>query len=236
MYEPEPIECVKCGETNPHDVDACGRCTWPFSQETWSSTNYALRRVTIDTSCINVKKKDPNLNALEDLAAEGKIQLQRSHVLVEELKGRKRLEKAESVDAHPPIWAIGFGSLGIDTNIAGPDLAEPIKDVMFPTANVLTTNQEYDLEHLRSHVLTGGDAFVTRNPRDFVVRGKSQSLSRLGIWVFEPQNLVAFLVELYGWSPRGTGLRVEPLGFAKDTLTKTSGRARWPLKMRAVLQ
>jgi len=70
---------------------------------------------------------------------------------------------------------------------------------MFPTTSVLTANQKYDIEHLRLHVLTGGDVFVTRNTRDFVAHGKQPGLARLGIWVFTPGELVIFLRELYGW-------------------------------------
>ncbi len=70
---------------------------------------------------------------------------------------------------------------------------------MFPTTKVLNSNQEYDIEHLRSHVLTGGDIFVTRDPKDFIVRGKKEALSSLGIWVFEPKSAVEFISDLYGW-------------------------------------
>ncbi len=196
------IDCVKCGEINAQDAPACGRCTWPFSHDGWSSTRHKVDRVTIDTSCINVKQKDEHLNVLELWAGEGRFTIQRSHVLIEELQGEARRNKANSLDEHPPVWTLGSSFLGIDTYLSGPDKAVPIRKILFPTTKILTSNQEYDIEHLRSHVLTGGDVFVTRDPNDFIVRGKKEGLSRLGIWVFEPQGLVEFLVELYGWDQK----------------------------------
>ena len=89
--------------------------------------------------------------------------------------------------------------LGIDTVLAGPDMTEPIEETLIPTTDGLTSNQQADVDHLRSHVLTGGDVFVTRNPRDFIVRGKQGVLAKMGIWVFMPEELVRHLQGMYGW-------------------------------------
>jgi hypothetical protein len=77
-------------------------------------------------------------------------------------------------------------------------MVEALNEIMFPTTRILTENQKRDIEHLRSHILTGGDAFITSNPKDFV-RGKQSQLSQPGVWVFTPAELLTFLAGLYGW-------------------------------------
>ena len=199
MDEKDYIECVKCSQSVPYGARSCGACTWPLSLDGWKHSTFVVKRVTIDTGCINVKQKDSNLNTLESWASQGHIRIERSQALIEELRGKDRLDKANTIDPHPDVWTLGMGALGIDTTLAGPDMYAPINDILFPTTRILTRNQEYDIEHLRSHVLTGGDVFVTRNPNDFVVRGKKESLAALGIWVFDPPGAVRFLQDLYDW-------------------------------------
>lgn len=193
-------ECVKCGLDNSEDASGCPRCTWPFTLQAWCSTNFKIRRVTIDTGCINAKQADADLNTLEHWAAEGKIVLERSDALLRELRGPHRVAKATAVNPHPQVWTFGVSRFGIDTVFAGPNMAAPIEDILFPTTDVLSDNQHADVDHLRLHVLTGGDIFVTKNPRDFIAQGKQGVLAKLGIWVFTPENLVRHLHTLYGWS------------------------------------
>jgi hypothetical protein len=193
-------ECVKCGFDNTEDAFACARCTWPFSLGAWRSTTFKIRRVTIDTGCINAKQGDPDLNTLERWAAEDKIVLERSDALLDELTGPDRVSKAMSMNAHPDVWILGVSQLGIDTVLAGPDLAGPFEETLFPTTATLTANQTADVAHLRSVVLTGSDMFVTKNPRDFIARGKQEALAGMGVWVFSPNELVQHLRNLYGWT------------------------------------
>jgi hypothetical protein len=196
------IECVKCGNISYYGAGFCFRCSWPFSLKAWDKTIFRIERITLDTSCLNVKKRDHYLNILEDWASEGLIRIQRSGALIKELKGQGRIDKAYSIDLHPSGWVLGESALGVDTVLGGPDMEDQLRTVLFPTTKILTKNQEYDVEHLRSHVLAGGDAFVTRNPKDFAVRGKQETLATLGIWVFDPPGLVDFLINLYGWKPK----------------------------------
>ncbi|MGD0613272.1 MAG: hypothetical protein ABSB41_17375 [Anaerolineales bacterium] len=202
MNTDDSVECVKCGNVSPFGAEFCIRCTWPFSIKAWDKTKFRIKKITIDTSCINVKKQDRYLNILENWADEGFIQIQMSSALIEELEGRERRDKAYSIDLHPPVFILDESALDGDAVLAGPDMEEQLRNVLFPTTKILTKNQEYDVEHLRSHVLTGGDAFVTRNPKDFIVRGKQETLATLGIWVFDPPGLVDFLLKLYGWKPK----------------------------------
>lgn len=195
----EIIECVKCGNTNILGALSCAQCSWPFSMQAWKTTTHKIKRVTIDTNCINQKQADPFLNQLEEWYSKELIDLQRSKVMIKELRGTERIDKAKIIDPHPPVWILGTSRLGIDTILAGPDMSEPIEGIMFPTTKSLKSNQEYDVEHLRWHVLTGGDVFVTRDSKDYIVRGKKESLANFGIWVFQPKELVNFLEEIYGW-------------------------------------
>ena len=68
-----------------------------------------------------------------------------------------------------------------------------LRHILFPTSQHLTPNQEKDIEHLQYHVHTGGDLFVTRNPKDFIYRGKQEALWSIGIWVFTPEEVVEHL-------------------------------------------
>lgn len=117
-----------------------------------------------------------------------------------ELAGEARVAKARSLAPHPGLFTLGrSGALGGPEVLAGPDLPSELQQILFPTANPLTENQRYDVEHLRLHVRTGGDVFVTLNPNDFITRGRQETLRSFGIWVLSPSELVGLLTELYGW-------------------------------------
>jgi hypothetical protein len=196
------IECVKCGEINPDEARLCIRCTWPFSSEAWRRTGRKLFKVTIDTSCINAKGKNASLNRLQGWADGGRLVIQRADVMLDEILGNDRVAKAHDTQPHPEPWLIGIpgqSEIGVTTFLGGPDLHDPIRDILFPTTRDLSPNQERDIEHLRSHVSAGGDAFLTLNTKDFIQQGKEAALSRLGIWVFTPDSLVSLLTDLYGW-------------------------------------
>lgn len=116
-----------------------------------------------------------------------------------ELAGEARVAKARSLAPHPGVFILDHSTLGGPDVLAGPDLPGALQQILFPTANPLTENQRYDVEHLRLHVRTGGDVFVTRNPNDFITRGRQEMLRSFGIWVLAPPELVGLLTELYGW-------------------------------------
>jgi len=123
-------------------------------------------------------------------------------VLLKELRGpAKRIAKGEAIDKHPALFTIGISILGGDDVLAGPDLRDELTQMLFPTTRTLTVNQEYDIEHLRLHVRTGGDAFITKNTNDFINNGKQEKLAQIGIWVFTPAELVGLLQKLYNWLP-----------------------------------
>lgn len=116
-----------------------------------------------------------------------------------ELAGEARVAKARSLEPHPGLITLGRSALGGPDVLGGPDLPGELQQILFPTAKPLTENQRYDVEHLRLHVRTGGDVFVTLNPNDFITRGRQQTLRSFGMWVLSPSELVGLLAELYGW-------------------------------------
>lgn len=191
-------ECVKCGNVIIRGAAACDKCTWPFTRGAWSSSKQRIFHVTLDTSCVNAKGRDPDLNTLERWAAAGLLVLQRSAVMLKELQGQARIAKATSLATHPGLFSLDVNFLGVPDVLAGPDIAQDLQQILFPTAKPLTENQRSDVEHLRLHVRTGGDVFVTLNPNDFITRGRQEALSSFGIWVLSPAKLVGLLKELYG--------------------------------------
>lgn len=194
------FECVRCGNENVIGATACGRCTWPFTLDAWPLTTFRVRRITLDTGCINSKSKNSDLNTLEQWATSGYVLLQRSDVMLHELRGEAFVAKAESIDVHPGIIILGASMLDGPAVLAGPDLRDDIRRILFPTANPLTSNQVNDVGHLRLHVRTGGDAFVTLNKNDFITRGRQAALAAIGIWVFTPEEVVTLLAKLYEWT------------------------------------
>ncbi len=191
-------ECAKCGYTNSANAQACIKCTWPFNQNAWTSTTLKIRRITLDTSCINAKGRNPDLNILERWEKAGHLDLQRSDVMLKELVGEERIAKAKLLGTLPELFSFP-GLLSGSAVLAGPDLHRELQNILFPTAKLLTENQLFDVEHLRLHVRMGGDVFVTLNSNDFITRGRQDVLASFGVWVLSPAEVVSLLRDLYGW-------------------------------------
>lgn len=197
--EHDLFECVKCGHRNKKGAAACARCTWPFSREAWKTTTLRLRRIALDTGCINAKGRNPDLNILENWAQTRQIEFQRTDAMLQELKGEHRVQKAFSLPPQPKLFTLDVSVLGGPAVLAGPDMSVELRQILFPTASPLTENQKRDVEHLFHHVRTGGDLFVTLNPNDFIEHGRQDTLRLVGIWVVTPQQAVELLKEAHGW-------------------------------------
>ena len=194
------IKCG-CGGSLRLGDENCPKCTMPFQLSGWKKTNIRLERITIDTCCLNVKKKIHALNVLESWERQGHIEIQRADALMKELKGQERIEKAQKIPGHPGLFTLGQSTLGGGDVLAGPDLGEELKGILFPTTKKLTRKQHMDVRHLQQHVSTGGHCFVTINTKDFIDGGKAEKLhNEFGVWVFNPDKIVALLRELYGLS------------------------------------
>ena len=105
----------------------------------------------------------------------------------------------ERLGRQPGLFTLGSSTLGGPDVLAGPDLPVELHQILFPTARLLTDNQRHDIEHLRLHVRTGGDIFVTLNANDFITRGRQETLRSFGTWVLSPKELLGLLRELHGW-------------------------------------
>src|SRR5438034_7831769 len=115
-------DCVRCGHRNVQDVEACHDCGWPFTLGAWQGSRFLLRRLSLDTNCVNALQKVPDLNVLEHWANLGRIVLERSDAFLDELKGMLRRQKAETIAAHQLVWRLGIvgaSELGVNTFLAG---------------------------------------------------------------------------------------------------------------------
>jgi len=197
--------CLRCGRSRCKADACCKACTWPFSLAAWDHTACHINRITRDTGCINSKRKDQSLNQLEDWAERGYFRFQRTDEMLNEVRRSstdRYLDKALTVDAVPGVFILDGNMLHGGDVLAGPDLTEEIRSILFPHPQ-LTENQESDVRHLYEHVRTGGDIFTTHNTNDFLKNGKQEKLAQLGIWVFRPDELIQFLVNPMRWNLLG---------------------------------
>ncbi|MEK6599936.1 MAG: hypothetical protein AABY52_06325 [Deltaproteobacteria bacterium] len=192
--------CLMCG-VGEIGTDNCSACTWPYSRAGWQRFRRGVKRITIDTGCINAKRKNEFLNKFEEWESQGKIQIQRATPFLEEFKGPpKHVEKAKDIETHPSVIMLDVSILGDGSVLAGPDLREAIQPILFPHTRTLTRNQLNDLRHLHEHIETGGDIFVTLNTNDFIANSKQELLKKLGVWVLTPKETVDLIRDIYGWS------------------------------------
>ena len=193
------FDCVRCGGKNALGAIACTDCRWPFTLEAWADFGRPPYRITLDTGCINARRQNEELNALELWAQQGKVVLQRSEAMLAEIRGEERVSKATALTPHPWLFTLGVSALNGPDVLAGPDMDAEVEAVLFPTSATLTPNQRHDVEHLRRHIQTGGDVFVTLNPNDFIARGRQKRFRSVGIWVMSPGELVSLLESTLGW-------------------------------------
>jgi len=196
----ESSKCIHCGvgEVSP---DNCEACSWPYSERGWPNFRMGLRRITIDTNCINARQAHEALNQLEKWKSEGKIEIQKSTPFSVEAQGNlKREAKEKQVPNHPPVFVLGSTFLGGDAVLAGPDLRKEIQATLFPGVAELSQGQERDVQHLAEHVRTGGHFFVTLDTSDFMAGSKEKKLRSLGIWAVTPEKAVKLLISVYGWN------------------------------------
>lgn len=192
-------KCIHCGvgEVGP---DNCAACSWPYSEKGWSNFKMGLRRITIDTNCINAKQAHDQLNLLEKWKKEGKIEIQKSTPFSEEAQGNlKREAKEKQVSSHPHVFILGSSFLGGGAVLAGPDLRGEIQAILFPGVTQLSSGQERDVQHLAEHVRTGGHLFLTLDTSDFMSGSKETKLRALGVWAVTPEKAVELLISVHGW-------------------------------------
>jgi hypothetical protein len=190
----------KCGCGGVFGDTNCPACSWPCHPDGWTHNRRSLERITLDTSCVNAKRANPDLNQLEAWHDAGHIRIQRAPAFLEELKGPlQRIAKGESIEPHPPLFGFGVpGAFTLDGPgvLAGPLFSiDDLRALLLPTTSMeaLTIKQRRDLEHLQQHIRTGGRLFVTLDKDDFIQHGRREKLYRIGVWVFTPAEAVAHL-------------------------------------------
>ena len=130
-------KCIHCGvgEVGP---DNCAACSWPYSENGWRTFKIGLRRITIDTSCINAKQASAPLNLLEKWAKDGKFEIQKATPFSVEAQGNwEREAKKKQVSGHPPLFTLGASFLGSGAVLAGPDIKNEIQKSSIPWRKVL---------------------------------------------------------------------------------------------------
>lgn len=148
--------------------------------------------LTLDTSCINAKGMNRELNQLEALQKKGLIQLVSTTSVEEEhLQEDKepyrtqRLEKFSNYDeVDVGYWVLGYSRLGISTKLGSEATQEEMKKmatILFPSCDwsTLTSNQIRDVMVLHTHWTHKRDVFVTLNSKDFIGK-KEMKKKRLG--------------------------------------------------------
>ena len=81
------------------------------------------------------------------------------------------MDKVLATEEHPGLFTIGSSMLGGGDVLAGPDLQDELRGILFshPT---LTRNQLSDIQHLHEHIRTGGDIFVSTDGKAFLNDGR----------------------------------------------------------------
>jgi hypothetical protein len=192
-------KCISCG-VGDMGLNNCAACSWPYSNKGWSQFVLGLRRITIDTNCINAKRAIIALNLLEKWKTEEKIEIQKSTPFSIEAQGTLAREaKAKNIPNHPPLFILDSSALGSGAVLAGPDIRNKIQRILFPGVSHLSVNQERDVQYLGEHVRTGGHLFVTLDKSDFRAGNKERQLRALGIWAVSPEKAVNFIHSVYDW-------------------------------------
>lgn len=150
--------------------------------------------VTIDTCCINVRQQRPALNKLEEWNNQSVVEIYRTDIMDEELKGRKRTKKAKrySEDKGARI----FDYTIVNHRIVGGEKPEvypfhELIDIIFSNLDISDPNYDKkvrDVEHLSTHYQHRRDYFVTVDKH--FIRKKRELNEKFGIVIVNPEECV----------------------------------------------
>lgn len=188
--------CCRCSTALQAQAINCPGCTWPCHPDGWSRNRRPLRRLTLDTGCVNARGQCANLNQLEAWQVAGHIVLERTPAM-KELRGAARIARADTIKRQPRLFMDIGGGWG---NSVLPARLVPIEDLrllLIPktTPAAMSVNWLRDLEHLQHHVRTGADLWITKDTAaGFIDSPRREALYRIGIWAFTPLQAVAHLV------------------------------------------
>jgi len=159
-------------------------------------------RLTIDTNAINARQRVEELNRLERLASEGKVEIRTTHVLLEELEADEtqaastRRAKAARLPRDSPGFMVGHSTVGGPDVIGGRDVDPLVANVLVILGagrpfESLDANSQRDIRHLATHHAYGRDLFVTS---DKGLLRHAQALQSCGIRVRTPKDALAWVL------------------------------------------
>jgi len=167
-------------------------------------------KITIDTNLINSRNNIPQMNAIEELAKSGLLEIVVTERFTQETNFSK--DAVDKSNTYPNVsepFTVGLSRIGqcyISSDNANKlPTFEEIARILFPLSDPmsLTENQSNDVMHLVAHCFSDSDYFVTNDRGDFIDgvrtnenRGKPlenlkrQQLSRIGISIKTPDEIL----------------------------------------------
>ena len=138
-------------------------------------------KITIDSNLINLRKKLPDMNKIEELFLKNKIEIVGAQRLYDEMLKYNidAFDKATNYKNISEPFTIGYSAIG-SAYIAGKYEIPSFKTfakIMFPDIDIdsLSENQSNDIMHLIAHAHSNSDYFVTDNTKDFIDAKRSNS-------------------------------------------------------------
>ena len=163
--------------------------------------------ITLDSSCLNIKKRDEFLNIIWRFASENIIRLYTPESVQGEQtrpeirpdyskRYRERILQTQPI-SDTTTFPISFGRIGarfVDSEIT--ERIKTIATICFPDVEFekLNQNQLFDVRHLEAAQYIETDYFVTLNSKDMIINGRQEQLLEIGIAVREPKE--QFIIEL----------------------------------------
>lgn len=171
-----------------------------------------MMTLTFDTSCINAKGKNQELNQLEAWQKQGLIHIvsstsvEEEHLQTDDEPYRThRLDKFRTYDeVDTAFWVLGYSRLGISTKLGTESTQEEmmlIASILFPGRNwpSLTPRQIRDVMALHTHWINSRDVFVTLNSKDFVGKNGAKQkylFGTFGIVVMRPPEALDYVATM----------------------------------------
>jgi hypothetical protein len=158
-------------------------------------------KITIDTNRINARKQLDEMNKLEQLRDQGRVEIVGTQRLLDEIRLHpvqpQASNKVRSMRNVSEPFVLGHSALGSAYLAAAsrPEFDE-IAEVLFPekAPDCLSSNEANDVMHLLGHCHSDSDCFVTDNQKDFIKSGKRELLhERFGIIVMTDAEVIKLL-------------------------------------------
>ena len=131
-------------------------------------------KITIDSNLINVRGAIQEMNEIEELHQEGKIDIVGAQRLYDEMKdyNSDAFDKAKGYENISEPFTIGYSAIG-SAYIAGEDdipSFHAFASILFPDQDIksLNENQTNDIMHIIAHAHSDADIFLTNNSKDFI--------------------------------------------------------------------